>query len=107
MLFGISLTEYAQQFKRSPPLLVTKCIEAIERQGGLEREGIYRIPGKQSNIEKLKHCFEKDEESVVLGQDDVPDDVASVGTVLKLFLRDLASPLFPFSLSDRITYSSQ
>ncbi|KAI8149325.1 hypothetical protein BJV82DRAFT_587562 [Fennellomyces sp. T-0311] len=105
LIFGTSLMEYAQQHQRSPPLLVSKCIEAIERQGGLEREGIYRISGKQSNIDKLKHSFEQDEVSVVLGQNGIPEDVFSVGSLLKIFLRDLATPLFPFKLGDRVTYS--
>ncbi|KAG2224373.1 hypothetical protein INT45_006773, partial [Circinella minor] len=105
LMFGTSLMEYAQQHQRSPPLLVTKCIEAIERQGGLEREGIYRISGKQINIDKLKHAFERDEDSVVLGQNGVPEDIFSVASLLKVFLRDLASPLFPFKVGDRVTYS--
>ena len=105
LMFGTSLMEYAQQHQRSPPLLVTRCIEAIERQGGLEREGIYRISGKQINIDKLKHAFERDEDSVILGQNGVPEDIFSVASLLKVFLRDLASPLFPFKLTDRVTYS--
>lgn len=107
LLFGISLAEYAQQYQRSPPLIVTRCIECIESQGGLEREGIYRISGKQSNIDRLKQYFERDEASAVPGQGGVPNDVFSVASVLKIFLRDLASPLFPFKLSDRATYSSK
>ncbi|KAI9260653.1 hypothetical protein BDA99DRAFT_512774 [Phascolomyces articulosus] len=105
LMFGTSLMEYAQQHQRSPPLLVTKCIETIERQGGLEREGIYRISGKQINIDKLKHAFERDEESTILGQNGIPEDVFSVASLLKIFLRELASPLFPFKLGDRVTYS--
>ncbi|KAG1239557.1 hypothetical protein G6F68_018519 [Rhizopus microsporus] len=77
LIFGTSLTEYAQQRGRSPPLLITKCIEAIERLDGLEKEGIYRVSGKQSNMEKIKHAFERDEEAVVIGQNDVPEDIFS------------------------------
>ncbi|KAI8378026.1 uncharacterized protein BYT42DRAFT_365062 [Radiomyces spectabilis] len=105
LLFGISLTEYAQQYERSPPLIVTKCIEAIERLGGLEKEGIYRVSGKSSNLEKIKQAFERDEAALVFGQDGVPDDVLSISSILKIFLRELSSPLFPFTLSDRIVYS--
>ncbi|KAI9316291.1 hypothetical protein BX666DRAFT_1949194 [Dichotomocladium elegans] len=105
LLFGTSLVDYAHQYKRSPPLLVVKCIESIERQGGFEREGIYRISGKERNITKLKHCFERDEPGVVLGHNDVPDDVFSLASLIKIFLRELDSPLFPFKLSDRIAYS--
>lgn len=101
----MSLAEYAQQRGRSPPLIVTKCIEAVERLGGLEKEGIYRISGKQSTVEKLKHYFEHDEAAVVFGKNDVPEDVFSIASLLKVYLRELETPLFPFKLSDRVTYS--
>ncbi len=99
------MTEYAQQRHRSPPLLITKCIDAIEKLGGLEREGIYRVSGKQSNIEKIKHAFELDEESVVIGENDVPEDLFGIASVVKIFLRELKTPLFPFKLTDRLVYS--
>ncbi|KAI8327222.1 hypothetical protein EDC96DRAFT_532360 [Choanephora cucurbitarum] len=105
LIFGTSLTEYAQQRGRSPPLLITKCIEAIERLGGIEKEGIYRVSGKQSNMEKIKHAFEMDEEAVVIGENDVPEDIFSISSVIKIFLRELKTPLFPFKLTDRLVYS--
>jgi hypothetical protein len=105
LIFGTSLTEYAQQRNRSPPLLITKCIESIEKLGGLEREGIYRVSGKQSNIEKIKHAFEMDEEAVVIGENDIPEDLFSIASVVKIFLRELKTPLFPFKLTDRLVYS--
>ncbi|KAL0077097.1 hypothetical protein J3Q64DRAFT_1745813 [Phycomyces blakesleeanus] len=105
LIFGISLVEYAQIKGRAPPLIVTKCINAVETLGGLEREGIYRMSGKKSNVELIKQSFERDEEATVFGQDDVPEEVFSIASVLKIFLRELETPLFPFKLADRITYS--
>ncbi|KAG2214312.1 hypothetical protein INT47_000868 [Mucor saturninus] len=105
LIFGTSLTEYAQQRGRSPPLLITKCIDAIERLGGLDREGIYRVSGKQSNMEKIRHAFEQDEEAVVIGENEMPEDIFSIASVIKIFLRELKSPLFPFKLTDRLVYS--
>ncbi|KAG0168347.1 casein kinase I [Apophysomyces sp. BC1034] len=105
LIFGMSLSEYAQRYGRSPPLIVTKCIEAIEHLGGLEREGIYRISGKQSSVETIKRSFERDEESFVFGQNDAPEDVFSIASTLKVYLRELETPLFPFKLADRVTYS--
>jgi hypothetical protein len=77
----------------------------VERLGGLEKEGIYRVSGKQTSIEKMKQAFERDEEAVSFGQNDIPEDVYCIASVIKIFLRELAAPLFPFSLADRITYS--
>jgi hypothetical protein len=63
------------------------------------------VPGKQSNMEKIKHAFEKDEESAEIGQHDIPEDIFSISSVIKIFLRELQSPLFPFKLTDRLVYS--
>jgi hypothetical protein len=105
LLFGISLLEYAHAHRRSVPLLVIKCVEAVERMGGLKREGIYRISGRQSNIEKLRQTFEKDEEATVLNENTY--DVFTIANVLKQFLRELDTPLFALSMDDRIYHSSK
>ena len=39
------------------PVVVTLCITAIERRGGLEMEGLYRIPGIKGEIDKLRMHF--------------------------------------------------
>lgn len=56
-------------------------------------------------MEKIKHAFERDEEAVVIGQDDVPEDIFSIASVIKIFLRELKAPLFPFKLDERLVYS--
>ena len=38
-------------------MVVTLCVSAIERKGGAELEGIYRIPGIKGEIEKLRMHF--------------------------------------------------
>ncbi|KAK4509765.1 uncharacterized protein ATC70_007067 [Mucor velutinosus] len=101
ILFGSNLNEYATEHQRTVPLLVTKCIEAVEIQGGLEKEGIYRISGRQSSIDQLKNEFERDEEAVKLES----KDVFIIAAVLKVYLRELKQPLFNLSMEDRIEYS--
>lgn len=105
LIFGMDLIEYSQIKNRSPPLVVIKCIDTVEKLNGLQKEGIYRISGKSTSIEKIKQAFERDEEGLIFGESDVPDEVYCVASVLKIFLRELATPLFPFTLADRITYS--
>ncbi|KAI9243962.1 Rho GTPase activation protein [Sporodiniella umbellata] len=102
VLFGCSLDAYAIEHNRTIPLIVIKCVEAIERNGGLQKEGIYRISGRQSNIEQLKHMFEMDEDKVVL---DSKMDVFTISTLLKMFIRELKGPLFRFNVESRLTYS--
>ncbi|KAH8551324.1 hypothetical protein BGW37DRAFT_537746 [Umbelopsis sp. PMI_123] len=106
MIFGLSLTDYAIHHNgRSPPLIVTRCIDAVERLGGVQREGIYRVSGRQSAIDKLRQCFERDEEALEFGKSDVPEDVLAIASILKIYLRELSEPVFKFKLSDRLSYS--
>ncbi|CAO3594059.1 unnamed protein product [Absidia cylindrospora] len=103
VLFGSSLDEYAMDHQRTVPLVVSKCINAVEQMGGLKKEGIYRISGRQTNVDMLKTEFEKNEETF---QPQAHYDVFTIANVLKIYLRELAAPLVPYSVSDRLTYST-
>lgn len=102
-MFGGSLETYALEHNKTVPTLVTKCVEAIESMSGLQKEGIYRVSGRQSNIEQLKHQFELDEDKVVLDS----YDVFTIATVLKMYIRELKRPLFDFNVQTRSAYSSR
>lgn len=84
------------------PLVVSRCIEEIDSHG-LDFEGIYRISGKLSITQKLVQRMEKDEENFKF---DPLDDPATVAGVLKLYLRALPFPLFPFSTAERVAFSA-
>ncbi|KAI8382980.1 Rho GTPase activation protein [Blakeslea trispora] len=103
ILFGSNLNEYAVEHNRTIPLLITKCIHSVEKMGGLEKEGIYRISGRQSNVEQLKIEFERNEESVDLAESKF--DVFTIAAVLKIYLRELKQPIFNISMQERIEYS--
>ncbi|SAM05181.1 hypothetical protein [Absidia glauca] len=103
VLFGSSLDEYTLEHQRTVPLIVSKCIDAIEQMGGLQKEGIYRISGRQTNVDMLKTEFEKNEESC---QPQAHYDVFTIASVLKIYLRELVVPLVPYSVSDRLIYST-
>ncbi|KAG1221646.1 hypothetical protein G6F62_008993 [Rhizopus arrhizus] len=102
VLFGGSLESYAIEHNRPVPVLVIKCIEAIEGMGGLQKEGIYRVSGRQSNVEQLKHQFELDEDQVIL---DNRHDVFTIATILKMYIRELKRPLLDFNVQSRLSYS--
>ncbi|KAG0000507.1 hypothetical protein BGZ79_005837 [Entomortierella chlamydospora] len=104
-IFGTSLTEYVRKYNHAIPLVVLKCSEAVDRSG-LRREGIYRVSGRHAQIMKLKKQFEQNEESVDLTDPVYCDDSASIAAVLKIYLRELPEPLFPFPLNERIAYSA-
>ncbi|CAG8789935.1 3107_t:CDS:2, partial [Gigaspora rosea] len=77
------------------PLILMKCAEAIERNGGLESQGIYRVSGVQSNIQKLRALFDRNTEAVDLSAEESSLDINNITSVLKLWFRELPDPLFP------------
>ncbi len=44
---------------RSVPQVLGKCIEELERRGGLEMEGVYRVPGNHEVIEDFRIALDK------------------------------------------------
>lgn len=83
------------------PPIVGICIGAIERRGGLNSEGIYRISGVKSDLEKLRIHF-------AFGRPNLDDDVQwpdinVIAGVFKAWLRELTPPLLTYDLFYRIT----
>ena len=72
---------------------------------GLRREGIYRVSGRHAQIMNLKRLFEVNEDAVDLTDPAFSEDCAAIAAVLKIYLRELPEPLFPFPLSERVAYS--
>lgn len=105
LIFGTSLDDYAAEHNRTVPLIVLKCIEAVEQMGGLQKEGIYRISGRQSNVDSLKSAFEQNEQAMDLHQGKY--DVTTIAAILKVYLRELKHPLFSLSVQSRMEYASE
>ena len=75
----------------------------MEDQGGLQKEGIYRVSGRQSNLDALKVDFEKDASNVNLNS----YDVFTIASVIKVYLREMEFPLFALPIKYRAEYSSK
>ena len=60
--------------------------------GGLEEVGIFRLPGKASQIQALRELYDSG------SQQDFPasEDVHNVASLLKLYLRELPEPVIPY-----------
>lgn len=128
MTFGLELEKHLQGKGRVIPLVVEKCVKTLERRGGhteartlaefgatfsdcsfdlptgLDREGLYRVPALASAVTNLRTRHEQDE-SVDFDVIPEAEDVSVVAALLKLYLRELPSPLFPLSDRDRAEYS--
>ncbi|KAL2103945.1 hypothetical protein ACEWY4_000813 [Coilia grayii] len=72
------------------PLVVESCIRFINLHG-LHHEGIFRVPGSQSEVNHIRDAFERGEDPLTDGE----CDMDSVAGVLKLYFRGLEKPLFP------------
>ncbi|XP_068126960.1 rho GTPase-activating protein 31 [Hyperolius riggenbachi] len=98
--FGCDLTEYLETSGQDVPLVLKSCAEFIERFGVVD--GIYRLSGVTSNIQKLRQEF---------GSDQCPDlskevylqDIHCVGSLCKLYFRELPNPLLTYQLYTKFT----
>ena len=91
------MTQHLSSTGTEIPLVLQWSSSFIERQGIVE--GIYRLPGLMTNVNKLKACFNNhrlpDEDDNFLFQ-----DVHSVASLLKLYFRELPDPLLTYDLYD-------
>ncbi|MFH4973445.1 hypothetical protein AB6A40_000154 [Gnathostoma spinigerum] len=81
------------------PVFVRKCIEYIEQGGGMDTEGLYRVPGNQAQVIQLERYYMLNNDVNFLSLD-IP--VHAVATALKNFFSSLPEPLIPYSLHDRL-----
>ncbi len=119
-MFGRDLVEQvnfdARGGSRAVPVLVEKCIEAVEALGmsfvafsygtdrypsALDYEGIYRKTGGSGQSKIITQLFERgDYNSFDLCDSDRFNDICSVTSVLKTYFRSLPVPLFTYDLHD-------
>ncbi|KAF7669827.1 hypothetical protein LDENG_00134140 [Lucifuga dentata] len=99
-VFGCDLGEYLHNSGHEVPQVVKSCAEFIERLGVVD--GIYRLSGISSNIQKLRHEFDS-EQIPDLSRDVFRQDIHSVGSLCKLYFRELPNPLLTYQLYDRFS----
>ncbi|KAI0076575.1 RhoGAP-domain-containing protein [Panus rudis PR-1116 ss-1] len=95
--FGVDLALQMARDDVDVPPIVVKCCEAIEKYG-ISNQGIYRIAGTSSKINRLKELLDRDLDSVDLDSEEWTLDINNVASVLKLWFRDLPDPLFTHSM---------
>lgn len=99
-MFGRPLVEQVSADKQSVPVIVTKCINAVEAVG-MEYEGIYRKTGGSSQSKQITLLFERgDYDAFDLADVDAFNDISSVTSVLKTYFRSLPNPLFTHELHE-------
>uniref|UniRef100_A0A672NDV4 Rho GTPase activating protein 4 n=1 Tax=Sinocyclocheilus grahami TaxID=75366 RepID=A0A672NDV4_SINGR len=89
-LFSGDMISFIQSSGQQIPLVVESCIRFINLHG-LHHEGIFRVPGSQTEVNHIRDAFERGEDPLT----DSESDIDSVAGVLKLYFRGLEKPLFP------------
>lgn len=103
-VFGCHLDTLCHRENSTVPRFVEKCIRTVERRG-LDVDGIYRVSGNLAVIQKLRHKADHEEQLDL--EDGQWDEIHVITGALKLFLRELPEPLFPFSCFDKFIAAIQ
>ncbi|XP_067102911.1 rho GTPase-activating protein 32-like [Osmerus mordax] len=99
-VFGCDLGEHLLNSGHEVPQVIRSCTEFIEKHGVVD--GMYRLSGISSNIQKLRHEFDS-EQIPDLTRDVFKQDIHSVGSLCKLYFRELPNPLLTYQLYERFS----
>ncbi|KAJ0061964.1 hypothetical protein NL108_014711 [Boleophthalmus pectinirostris] len=98
--FGCDLIEHLQSTGQDVPQVLKKCAEFIEKHGVVD--GIYRLSGVTSNIQRLRQEFCSDA-CPDLTKEVYLQDIHCVGSLCKLYFRELPNPLLTYELYTKFT----
>ncbi|PSK39852.1 hypothetical protein C7M61_001661 [Candidozyma pseudohaemuli] len=105
-LLSSTIQKRAKYEDEAVPLIITKCIEEVEKRG-LDMEGIYRISGGNSAITAILNAFlslpanpKGDKKHMNKLAEVMEGDIHAVTSALKRYLRKLPEPLIPFACYD-------
>lgn len=94
-VFACDLGEHLLNSGHEIPMVLKCCAEFIEKNGIVD--GIYRLSGITSNIQKLRNAFDEDR-IPNLYTEDILQDIHSVASLLKMYFRELPNPLCTYQL---------
>ncbi|KAJ7304162.1 hypothetical protein JRQ81_011692 [Phrynocephalus forsythii] len=97
-VFGCDLGEHLKNSGSDIPQVLRTCSDFIEKHGIVD--GIYRLSGVSSNIQRLRHEFDS-ERVPELSKDVYLQDIHSVSSLCKLYFRELPNPLLTYQLYNK------
>ncbi|XP_038239267.1 rho GTPase-activating protein 30 isoform X2 [Dermochelys coriacea] len=97
-VFGCDLLEHLQHSGQEVPQVLRSCTEFVEQHGIVD--GIYRLSGVSSNIQKLRQEFDSDR-CPDLNKDVYLQDIHCVSSLCKAYFRELPNPLLTYQLYDK------
>ena len=99
-VFGCNLINLCHREKSTIPKFVKVIIAAIEVKN-LKADGIYRICGNLSHVQKLRYQINQDHYNAIWKE----EDVHILTGLFKMFLREMKQPLIPYSIFDSLMNS--
>ncbi|XP_054622592.1 rho GTPase-activating protein 30 [Dunckerocampus dactyliophorus] len=97
-VFGCDLLEHLNTSSQDIPQVLRCCTEFVEQHGIVD--GIYRLSGVSSNIQKLRSEFESDG-TPDLNKEVYLQDIHCVSSLCKAYFRELPNPLLTYQLYDK------
>ncbi|XP_078276534.1 rho GTPase-activating protein 30-like isoform X2 [Rhinoraja longicauda] len=97
-VFGCDLVTHLEGSRQDVPQVLKLCAEFIEQHGVVD--GIYRLSGISSNIQKLRQEFDT-EKTVDLSKEVYLQDIHCVSSLCKAYFRELPNPLLMYRLYDK------
>lgn len=73
------------------PAIVYRCLEYLQVRGAVQEEGIFRFSGSNTVIKALRERFDTEGDVKLLDGDYY--DIHAIASLLKLYLRELPSPI--------------
>lgn len=99
-LFETSVTDASMKTNQLVPSFITYIVDLL--MPNIEQEGLFRIPGNQNAISDKKAKYNEGE-----NQDLTDCDVHLLGGVLKVYFRELAEPIFPYNVTEKLVEGSK
>ncbi|CAG7836078.1 unnamed protein product [Allacma fusca] len=104
-VFGCDLAEHLLNSSNEIPAVLKCCADFIEMHGIVD--GIYRLSGITSNIQKLRNAFDEDKVPNLEEDEAIKQDIHAVSSLLKMYFRELPNPLCTYQLYDKFVAAAQ
>ncbi|KAJ3366281.1 Rho GTPase-activating protein 15 [Kappamyces sp. JEL0680] len=95
IVFGGTLENLAKVSGKNVPLFIQKSVEYVEASGGLESQGIYRLSGNASTVQKFRTQLNQNNDQDLYVES---MDVNVIAALVKLFFREIQTPVIPFGM---------
>ncbi|GAA6031517.1 hypothetical protein JCM8097_006495 [Rhodosporidiobolus ruineniae] len=104
-IFGHDLVAQASSEGREVPVVVAKCIDAVEAYG-MSYEGIYRKTGGMGQTKLITQYFERGQDFDLQDRDKF-NDLAAITSCMKNYFRSLPVPLFTHDLHEEFVSAAE